>query len=964
MTYQTFADKASSQKILLAHVHATKRIVSFVADSGKYSHTPDFFVFAVKNGSTALTSVASLGALTDNTKYFYDKTNNKLWLFSFTSSTDEIIVEYRLFFSTLPINLSYDLTDGGFVVEYEPRLVKTPQFKSSMSQGKKGINLVGKGELSLNNNDGFYDQFYNTMYFENATVKVYSFNRDLLPSEAKLLFKGVITGKSFSSKEIGFNVANEVYKLDNLVPSTKYGVAVRSADKNRYKRVIYGKVSNLLCQSIDQLNTGYTLTGTLAGVVNENFVTGTGTSFLSELTIGDVITTSVGDLTVERVKTDTLIMTSQIPASFTGETCNNLTKTPYYNKNREFQIAGHALKKFETTISALRTSRRFEVVDPTGLNNGDEIFVNGEKAYILNVSGNTVRLTTFTVGTLAIGQSVVKREVESVTYGTGSVIDNNDVTVTNDVSGATFSITASAERNITPAKRIRKYFNFINGSNIIYLGYPSIYNITTLANVSDSLAGKYFILRDKDSRTTAFWYQSNTAPVSEPSTGANLNVRILLSNPNTSANDVANLTHLSINQNIDYYKATVSTNVVNVSSVRGEVLSAPTANTSGFTITLVNAGTDAGVSTPLSSLIKPRDFVNLDGSLTAYDVLEVTESSVILRQNYAAASSTNYLQYKNIDYIKDDTPVLVTCSGKTKDGTTSGGYITTTSEVVQDLLESVGLTTSLNLASFITASSKAPQLVSLALPETFTTEGMPTVRAVVNNLNKSVLGSLYVDEDFNLGYDILDNDVDLASLRTIRDDDLIDWQISADNFDIVKQSIVSYRQQDYLPAAKTKVWEQVEYTSPFVEKYINNDSTLVLNAYVYDDSSASEISHRLCFANSLGNNTINLTGPLALTKYRLGERVKLDVSRMFESFGGLDSLKLGVITSIKNSGSKVDIELEDVGSLFARTGRIADDLTNDYVNSNNEERVLAGFITNDDGSINSEDDTFSINLIG
>lgn len=134
-TYNKYINATSSEKIILAHVNAVKRVFNFSSDSGKYSRNMSNFVVGVNKNNTELELVNSLLLLTDDTKFFFDVSTNKLYLYNYDSN-DEIIVKYRLFFSNMPINLSWDLSDTGHQVEYSPRIDASPSFKSQMSQGK------------------------------------------------------------------------------------------------------------------------------------------------------------------------------------------------------------------------------------------------------------------------------------------------------------------------------------------------------------------------------------------------------------------------------------------------------------------------------------------------------------------------------------------------------------------------------------------------------------------------------------------------------------------------------------------------------------------------------------------------------------------------------------------------------------------------------------------------------------
>ena len=72
---------------------------------------------------------------------------------------------------------------------------------------------------------------------------------------------------------------------------------------------------------------------------------------------------------------------------------------------------------------------------------------------------------------------------------------------------------------------------------------------------------------------------------------------------------------------------------------------------------------------------------------------------------------------------------------------------------------------------------------------------------------------------------------------------------------------------------------------------------------------------------------------------------------------------MGVISSIKTNGEKVELEVMDLGSIYTRSARITDDSASDFNTSTNQERLLNSFITGDNGIIDENEETYSTNLI-
>ena len=230
-SYDNYIDSPVSEKIILAHVHAVKRLYNFEVAGANYSRHVPYFVVGVRNGVTGedLTPVEN-PELVDNTKFHYDPTESKLYIKEYDQVESEIIVTYRFFFSNVPINLSWDLKDNSHQVEYQPRIDNSPMFKSYMAQGKKGISLIGSGNLNLINQDKGLNSIYDSLIWDNKEVNIYSFHRDLNPSEARCIFRGIVAGKSFASGKVNFAVKDTLYALEARVPLEQYGDLTREED--------------------------------------------------------------------------------------------------------------------------------------------------------------------------------------------------------------------------------------------------------------------------------------------------------------------------------------------------------------------------------------------------------------------------------------------------------------------------------------------------------------------------------------------------------------------------------------------------------------------------------------------------------------------------------------------------------------------------------------------------------------
>lgn len=964
-SYSDFINSSASEKVVIAHIHGVRRVSNFTSDSGLYSQVVDHVVTEVKNGEIPFTRVSDLGLVVADT-FYYDFDTGKLYLHSFTSNTDEIIVTFRFFLSNIPINLPWDLQDSSKEVSYDPIIKSIPKFKSNLTQGKKGINLIGSGVISCDNTAGYFDDIYSALIFDNKKAEVYSYNRSLMPSQAQIIFRGRVTGSVFNPTKVDFNLTDDIYSLEPKVSGNQYLDEVVEADRLNFKRRIFGRVDNLKVQSLEQAGKGITLTGSLSGNRKSKTIRGVGSKFIEELSEGDSIHIANLKLTVDKIINDnSLTITSDLDISFNSNNGIYFPRDAYYKSNRRFQVANHALKVYSTTITAIKARNRLRVADPNGFKANDVISIGGnENKEIKRVSGNEIVLKSSYNRNHSIGDLVETLPITKLGYDNRQV-GLSDFTVENTSSGTYLNLSNKAEINSADEKTLNYSFYFRNGHSKIWLGTPTIFKINTVAHINQSLYGKYFTIYNESDKGVAFWF-SDSLPlditeVVEPSHGMSDSVRIELEHKDYTSSEIAELCLSYITENLDFYTGFSDSNSYTLETTLPKPTLLAGVNTSGFSVTSLAVGVSSDSDLSLDTLLYPRDYVFSSGEAAEYEVLRADTKAIFLRKNYEGPTGYFNLTYKNVQYIQDNTPVYVNCVGATKDGQPNGDFISTISEVVSYLLDDAGLEQFKHTPSFLGSSSKAPQLVSLALPYNFNGD-MPSIKDVVNKLNTSVMGSLYITKNLELGYDILDASLDLNSLRSIRDDDVLNWNISGDGFDLSKSLVGNYCFVDYEPNSKNQSNQQVNYSSEFVEKYVGNKNTREINLYLYDKSEAQEQIERDELINSLSNSTIKIKGSINLSKFQLGERVVLDFKRLYKV--GESRLHVALITSMDNNGEDVNLELEDLGALYSRAATVADDGSiDDYASSLPSDRLTTSFIIDDNGLISDLEDSNNTSLI-
>lgn len=485
-TYSEYIEANSSEKIALALIFPRQGVTTFASQGGNiWKRTVAGVVNKLFSESTELT-VQTSNAVDASNPWFYDIATSELYYYTTSTSPDDdgLIVEYVLHYSNVPINLSWDLTDdNGAQVAYESRVLKTVGFKSEIGSDQKGISVTGSGTLSLENNDGYFDSLFDSYIWENKRVEIYSFHRDLNPTDAQLQYKGFIVNKSFNLDKISFKIKDAVFKLDTKVAMNLFTASdgVGPADVGKVKRHIYGKVDGLLVRSTDQVGDGYTITGTVSGSAGSTTVTGTGTSFLTELAMNDTITINSIDYTIQEIASDTSLTISDtdgLVETASGDTCLSIPSVNNPEFNRTFFVADHAVQQSNTTVDNMSQLNRLTVVDISGFEVGDLIKINGDSHTIFSISGTQIRLAVNSTVMYSSGDTVTKEPITSV-FIDGVTVSVDDITSITNSTYCEFTLDNDTEFNIAPNKLVNDAnFSFTNGSrSVTYAGTTDLTSI-------------------------------------------------------------------------------------------------------------------------------------------------------------------------------------------------------------------------------------------------------------------------------------------------------------------------------------------------------------------------------------------------------------------------------------------------------------------------------------------------------
>ena len=266
-TYESFSQKPVSQKVTLAHIEPSHRLVLWKLETGSvYSRSVSHYVIGIRVGSLELVSHGN-AALSPG-QWYFDGERSKVYLRMPDESNPlerYVSASYRLFFCDAPSRLTHDLSGEGVLVDYEPLISSGGRFSAEVSSTDQlGIALESSGSISFHNLGGYFDSIFDKLLFEQKRVRIYSWSPSLPFDQAKLLFDGEITGKGFDDKKVTFSLKNFIHKLRQTV---KLGIfshqdgTIADSVVGKPKRAIYGKLTGVRAQSVDMIVDGYALGG-------------------------------------------------------------------------------------------------------------------------------------------------------------------------------------------------------------------------------------------------------------------------------------------------------------------------------------------------------------------------------------------------------------------------------------------------------------------------------------------------------------------------------------------------------------------------------------------------------------------------------------------------------------------------------------------------------------------------------
>lgn len=475
MTFAVASQATRSEKVLLCSIVAAERAKVFTFDSGStYVKNVSHFVHSVTDSNTALTAgnlPLSAG------QYYYDAEAGLLYLRASDSSdpkTRDIVIRYKFFFSSSGHNVPFDVSAGRHT-HWEGRLSGIGALRQSLDEENTGVVVESSSSITLLNGDGYFDEIFDTLVWENQPCEFWSWITSTPVSEAQKLFSGVVSEKSFSSDSVTFRLNDFTFRLRDKLNLDFFDSSdgdLSDSDLNTPKRRIYGRVKKMACVGTQKTLNGYPVNQSVIGSARESFVTFS-SSQLGVVFPGDEITITLPDGTQETIGLDSITSptiyatSSELDFSFNATSFILTPERATRARNRNWLIAGHKLFEPSAEITSVTGSNRFLVDTTNGFFPGDRFEIDGEVGTIRRISGSTLVTNQVLSPAPSVSDVFMRPAVNEVYVGETQLQYGRDYTYTNTTE-AIIHVSDLAEFNLAPERSLAgTNLAFSNGDNAV-----------------------------------------------------------------------------------------------------------------------------------------------------------------------------------------------------------------------------------------------------------------------------------------------------------------------------------------------------------------------------------------------------------------------------------------------------------------------------------------------------------------
>ncbi len=378
-----------------------------------------------------------------------------------------------------------------------------------------------------------------------------------------------------------------------------------------------------------------------------------------------------------------------------------------------------------------------------------------------------------------------------------------------------------------------------------------------------------------------------------------------------------------------------------------------------------NVVTRSAIDDLLLELVSPRDYLIFGGQ--KYEVASVTSDTTSTRirlvTNLAVGVSSPGIRLIKITPITNDVYLSADVIGETENGLSSGVWINTGMQFIKQQLLEAGFGGNID-NSFDLLASENRQIVSLVAPISPAQKNMPKLLTLLNEVNESLSGTLFVKNDFKFSYKIFDLSRDFEVMPIyLTDYDVISWGSKIERNSLYREVNVSYDHRQ-LDAAVNTDSKQVFFRADDFNILLDSSATYEMKSSFLNLDDARAVANRKLLMSQYLNTVLQCRVDNRYYNLNLLDVVKVTFKNLPRTFLDVtDNSRFMLVIELKKSGEEIGLVLADLGNTFARRAIITPDTAGEYSVSNDDDILDYSFITDDLGVTETDGLSKGKNLI-
>jgi hypothetical protein len=403
--------------------------------------------------------------------------------------------------------------------------------------------------------------------------------------------------------------------------------------------------------------------------------------------------------------------------------------------------------------------------------------------------------------------------------------------------------------------------------------------------------------------------------------------------------------YFTISRNFESYTATQKT--IDVSGLW--------TGTSG-----TNVITRDAILESLPENLTARNYALIGGN--KYEIASVTSTDTYTRirftTNLAADVSQNGIKILFILPLDNDSKISLDVIGEES---SVGDLISTGVEFIKSQLIEAGFEDKID-SSFDLVNLNSSQAIGLIAPISPYQKNMPKLKTLIDNVNGSLNGALFLNNDFLFEYKLLDFSLNYDKIiYLIEEYDIISWSSKAERNDLYLNASYSYNHKQYDHLTGDESFLTTQFVGE-VSTAIGNTNTYKFNSCFIYEQDAKEAAGRKIILSTLLNTVISIKTDLRFYDLNILDVVEVSFRTLPIVVSGSTSRYM-LVLEIKRDADSMQLVLSDLGNIFHRRGIITLDSASDYDSALVKDVLKNSYITNELGIIGSDEELKFKNLI-